>query len=174
VNSPQIQILPKITIKIPKKWPYYATFMDLLNKRPKNAKNLPLIDSPSSGFHHFSSFFMAPGIPQRSSTSAVGGSHHIEEVGKDGEAHVAGGFQHPVAGQVLRKPWGFFPYAQDLARPEHGGFRGTSPRKMVIFHGFEWDLTHLAGWLKPNLHEGLPQGTVFRKWVQDFLTDRVT
>lgn len=37
--------------------------MDLLNKRPKNAKNLPLIDSPSSGFHHFSSFFMAPGIP---------------------------------------------------------------------------------------------------------------
>ena len=56
------------------------------------------------------------GIP----TCAVGGAHHIEEVGEDGEAHVARGFQHPVAGQVLR-----------------GGHHGAMAiRKWVI----SWDL----------------------------------
>lgn len=99
--------------------------MDLLNKPPKNA-NLPFIDSPVVVdfiiFHHFSWLQAHPSI--HPSTSTVGGSHHIEEVGEDGEAHVAGGFQHPVAGQVLRKRLGqdMVDFERDFATENHGDF----------------------------------------------------
>ena len=54
-------------------------------------------------FPPFFPWIVAPHAWHARRACAVGGAHHIKEVGEDGEAHVPRRLQHPVAGQILAK-----------------------------------------------------------------------